>query len=126
MKVAVVALDRDQDEPSTVIEDVLVEDKRFKALIDTTQEGTLALTPAAVKLLGQIAPDPKSPPREGSVRELKIGGLARGSTRAVFFGKGAGLDHSLKKYGVIIGNGLMEKFIVTLDYRKNVVTLVER
>jgi hypothetical protein len=41
------------------------------------------------------------------------------------FAKGAGLDHGLKKYGAIIGNGLLEKCTVTLDYRRKVM-LIER
>lgn len=109
------------EEPVTVVDELYVNDKKLKALLDTNQSGTLALTPAALKYLGLPVPAKKNPSSTGTVAGLKIGPMPLGATEALFFAKGTSIDHDLDKYGAIIGNNLMSNYVVTLDYQHHTV-----
>ena len=110
------------EDPVPIIYEVMIDGKKFKALLDTHQGVALSLTPAAIKQFGLPPSAEKAAPRMGSVGSIQIGSLKQDSPNTAFFGKGNGLDHGLNKYGAIIGAGFMAAYTVTFDYVHKVIT----
>jgi hypothetical protein len=104
-----------------VIDGVLINGVRFRAMIDTWQNLPLSLTPDAVKKLNLTAVNAKSPPRIASVDSLQIGPFTMNSPETAFYSKGTGFDYGLEKCGAIIGGGFLKKYSITFDYINNLV-----
>jgi hypothetical protein len=110
------------ESPVTVIGEVYVNGKKLRALLDTSQGGFLALTPAALKYLKLPIPAEKSPPRIGAVDALSIGTMSLAVTEVTFLPKDAAANITLGMYGGIVGNDLLSHYVVTLDYPRHTVT----
>jgi hypothetical protein len=108
--------------PVTVIGEVYVNGKKLRALLDTSQGGSLALTPSALKYLNLPIPAEKSPPHVGAVDAHSIGTMSLAATEVTFLPKDVATDIDLGKYGAIVGNGLLSHYVVTLDYPRHTVT----
>ena len=118
---------------NVLIDDVFVNGKRMVGNLDTGSNGMFDLTPAAVALLGmeeevkQASPSTDvgyngvSDNKKGKLTNVTIGGISVDSPEAVFFGKGTGRDK--KPWGINIGNVFLKDFVVTIDYRRKLVTL---
>jgi len=59
--------------------------------------------------------------KEGKLTNVTIGGISVDAPEVVFFGKGTGRDK--KPWGINIGNVFLKDFVVTIDYRRKLVTL---
>jgi len=59
--------------------------------------------------------------KKGKLTNVTIGGISVDAPEVVFFGKGTGRDK--KPWGINIGNVFLKDFVVTIDYRRKLVTL---
>jgi hypothetical protein len=118
------------------MEGINVNGKRIAATIDTGSDGTFKLTPEAVDYLAltEIASEGKSESSigyrgtaqntTGKVRMISIGSITINAPEVVFYGRGSGRDH--KPWGLSIGNAFLKDYIVTIDYKKNLISLGEK
>lgn len=122
-----------EDAGSMVLEGVSINGKKVLATIDTGSNGTFKLTPAAVEFLGltEAAKNGKDQTSLGyrgaahnsigTVDLISVGSIEIKWPEVVFFGKGSGRDD--RPWGLNIGNAFLKDYVVTLDYRKKLVTL---
>jgi predicted aspartyl protease len=120
---------------SPIIDDVYVNGKKIKAVIDTGGGGTyFALMPEAISSLGleqemsQAEPDSRGvgvngliTSRKGKIKTLRVGAINVDSPTVIFYPKGVGKDN--RKYGGAIGNAFLQDFVVTFDYLNKTVVL---
>ena len=116
-----------------LMERVSVNGKKIVANLDTGSNGSFQLTPAAVVELGLEAQAGKAPVsksvgfngvtenREGTVKNITLGGISIDGPKVVFYSKGTGRDN--QGWGIRIGNAFLKDFVVTIDYQNHVVTL---
>ena len=120
-------------EDNIVIDGVLVNGKKTVADIDTGSDGTFKLTPAAVsylrledevskaKVSTSVGYNGVSENREGKIGSVTIGGISIDAPTVIFFARGTGRDK--KASGINIGNDFLKDFVVTIDYRRKLITL---
>jgi hypothetical protein len=118
---------------NVLIDDVSVNGKKMVGNLDTGSSGLFNLTPAAVSYLGleeEVSRAPVSSDvgfngvsenRKGKLRNVTIGGISIDEPDVIFFGKGTGRDK--KPWGINIGNVFLKDFVVTIDYKKKLITL---
>ena len=120
---------------SPIVDDVYVNGKRLKVVIDTGGGGTyFALMPEAISALGleqemsQAEPDSRGAglngvitSRKGKIKTLKVGSINIDSPTIIFYPKGVGKDN--RKYSGAIGNVFLQDFVVTFDYPNKTVVL---
>jgi len=118
---------------NVLIDDVSVNGKKLVGNLDTGSSGSFNLTPAAVSYLGleeEVSRAPVSSDvgykgvsqnRQGKVSNVTIGAISIDEPTVIFFGKGTGRDK--KRWGINIGNVFLKDFVVTIDYRKKLITL---
>jgi predicted aspartyl protease len=118
---------------NVLIDDVFVNGKKMVGNLDTGSNGMFDLTPAAVALLGMeeevkqslassdVGYNGVSDNKKGKLTNVTIGGISVDAPEVVFFGKGTGRDK--KPWGINIGNVFLKDFVVTIDYRRKLVTL---
>ena len=129
-KVATLAFRYEDD---ILLEGVSVNGHAILVNLDTGSNGGFQLTPAAVARLGLEAEAARAPVhhsvgfngstenREGTVRNVTLGGISIDRPKAVFYGKGTGRDDAV--WGLRIGNAFLKNFVVTVDYPRHLVTL---
>lgn len=112
---------------------VSVNGKPIIANVDTGDNGSFQLTPAAVAKLGlqtQVANakisrsvgfNGATENREATVKNITIGGISIDQPSVIFYGKGTGRDD--EAWGIRIGNAFLKNFIVTIDYQNKLITL---
>lgn len=117
---------------NVLIDDVFVNGKKMVANFDTGSNGTFDLTPAAVSDLGMEEEVNRAPAssdvgyngvaenKKGELSNVTIGGISVDGPPVVFFAKGTGRDK--KPWGINIGNVFLKDFIVTIDYRRKLLT----
>lgn len=118
---------------NVLLDEVFVNGKKLVANFDTGSNGGFQLTPAAVSYLGlqeefdrarvstSVGFNGVSENREGEVSNVTIGGISVEAPAVVFFTKGTGRDK--KPWGINIGNAFLKDFVVTIDYRRKLITL---
>jgi len=118
---------------NVLIDDVFVNGKKMAGNLDTGSNGMFDLTPAAIALLGmeeevkQASPSTDigyngmSENKKGKLTNVTVGGISVDAPEVVFFGKGTGRDK--KPWGINIGNVFLKDFVVTIDYRRKLVTI---
>ena len=118
---------------NVLLDGVLVNGKKLVANLDTGSDDGFKLTPAAVSYLGleedfnrartatSIGFNGVSENREGRVNNITIGGISIDAPAVIFFGKGTGRDK--KAWGLNIGNTFLKDFVVTIDYRSELLML---
>src|SRR4029079_4064077 len=118
---------------NVLLDGVYVNGKKMVASLDTGSDGTFQLTPAAVSELGldeevsraqvktSVGYRGVAENREGKIRNVTLGGISVDATTVLFFAKGAGRDK--EPWGINIGNAFLKDFVLTIDYRKKLVTL---
>lgn len=120
---------------SPIIDEVYVNGKQIKAVLDTGGGGAyFALMPEAIASLGleqemaQAEPDSKSmgingaeTSRKGKIKTLRVGAISVDSPTVVFYPKGVGKDN--RKFGGALGNAFLQDFVVTFDYPNKIVVL---
>jgi predicted aspartyl protease len=120
---------------SPIIDDVYVNGKQIRALLDTGGGGAyFALMPEAITSLGlelemtRAQPDSSSmgsngvvSSRKGKIKTLRVGAINVDAPTVVFYPKGVGKDH--RKFGSAIGNPFLQDFVVTFDYPNKTVVL---
>jgi len=120
---------------SPIIDDVYVNGKKIKAVIDTGGGGIyFALMPEAILSLGleqkmsQAEPDSRGvgvngviTSRKGKIKTLRVGAINIDSPMVIFYPKGVGKDN--RKYGGAIGNAFLQDFVVTFDYPNKTIVL---
>ena len=113
---------------SPIIDEVYVNGKKIKAVIDTGGGGTyFALMPEAIALLSleqemaQAEPDSRGAglngvvtSRKGKIKTLRVGTISVDSPTVIFYPKGVGKDN--RKFDGAIGNVFLQDFVVTFDY----------
>jgi len=116
-----------------LVDDVTVNGKKVVANLDTGSNGGFSLTPAAVVQLGLqdevdrakvstgVGYNGPAENREGTISNITVGGISVDYPTVVFFAKGTGRDN--EPWSVNIGNAFLKDFVVTIDYRKKLVTL---
>jgi len=117
---------------NVLIDDVFVNGKKLVANFDTGSNGTFDLTPAAVIYLGMEEEVNRAPAssdvgyngvaenKKGELSNVTIGGISVAAAPVVFFAKGTGRDK--KPWGINIGNEFLKDFVVTIDYRRKLIT----
>jgi hypothetical protein len=116
-----------------LVDGVSVNGKKVVANLDTGSDGVFQLTPAAVSALGleeeaakarvskSVGFNGVTENREGTLRNVTLGGISVDGPKAVFYGKGTGRDN--QDWGLRIGNSFLKDFVVTIDYQSHVITL---
>lgn len=113
---------------SPIIDEIYVNGKKIKAVIDTGGGGNyFALMPEAITLLGlekemaQAESDSRGvgingaiTSRKGKVKTLRVGTISVDSPTIIFYPKGIGKDN--RKFDGAIGNVFLQDFVVTFDY----------
>jgi predicted aspartyl protease len=122
----------DDDSSSLMIDDASINGKKVRAAIDTGSDGTFKLTPLATKDLGleEVAAKGEAETstgyngaaanRKGTVDKITVASIIAVSPDVIFFGKGTGRDHKL--WGLNIGNAFLKDYIVTIDYKKKLIS----
>jgi predicted aspartyl protease len=117
---------------NVLIDDVFVNGKKLVANLDTGSNGKFDLTPAAVVYLGMEEEVDRAPAssdvgyngvaenKKGELSNVTIGGISVTGAPVVFFAKGTGRDK--KPWGINIGNVFLKDFVVTIDYRRKLIT----
>ncbi len=123
----------DQEDGCSIVQGVIINGKRIAATIDTGSDGTFKLTPAAVVDLGLTEDAHKGKPESsigyrgsaqntmGKVDVISIGSITVSAPDVVFYGRGTGRDH--KPWGLNVGNAFLKDYIVTIDYKRNLIAL---
>ena len=116
-----------------LIDEVSVNGKKIVANLDTGSDGTFQLTPAAVsylrledevskaKVSTSVGFNGVSENREGRIGSVTIGGISIDAPTVIFFARGAGRDK--RAWGINIGNAFLKDFVMTIDYRRKLITL---
>ena len=116
-----------------LIDEVSVNGKKIVANLDTGSDGTFQLTPTAVsdlrledevskaKVSTSVGFNGVSENREGQIGSVTIGGISIAAPTVIFFAKGAGRDK--RAWGINIGNAFLKDFVLTIDYRRKLITL---
>ena len=121
--------------------DILVDGARVNgkpvvANLDTGSSARFQLTPSAVTALGLTAQSTsgevshsvgingETESREGYVDSITIGTLRVDHPATVFYGAHTGYDH--EAWGLRIGNGFLQDYVVTIDYIHSVILLDPR
>ncbi len=123
----------DKNDGCNIVDGFIINGKRIAATIDTGSDGTFKLTPAAVVDLG-LKEDANKGKSEisigyrgtaqnttGKVDVISVGSITINGPDVVFWGKGTGRDH--KPWGLNVGNAFLKDYIVTIDYKKNLIAL---
>ena len=120
---------------SPIIDDVYVNGKKIKAVIDTGGGGTyFALMPEAISSLGLeqemsqaeanssgVGVNGVITSRKGKIKTLRVGAINIDSPTVIFYPRGVGKDN--RKFGGAIGNVFLQDFVVTFDYPNTTVVL---
>lgn len=118
-----------------MLEDVRIDGKPVRAILDTGSNGSIKLTPEAVRRLGFEAKASAGRTsrstgfrgsyaiREGKVGSLDLGTIHVDAPEAVFWPPGTG--HDGKPWEANIGNALLADFVVTVD-AANGILVIER
>ncbi|HKC63980.1 MAG TPA: aspartyl protease family protein [Pyrinomonadaceae bacterium] len=107
-----------------VVENVTFDGKKIKTLLDTGALTAVSLTTSAAKQIGLSAPPEKGEPREDKVNSLRFEEMEiTGGLPAMIYAKGSAFDHNSSGYGAVIGIGLLQNFVITFDFRKEVIIL---
>lgn len=116
-----------QPEYGPVLDEVYINGRRIRAAIDTGSGDTFKLTPEAIKNLGLeeeanagevvqgMGYNGETQNRRGKVRSLRIGTISLDQPTVTFFAKGP--------LPGAIGNGFLQDYVVTIDYRNKVIVL---
>ncbi len=106
-----------------VARDITFEGTKVRSLFDTAVASPVSLSPATIKeyRLGQI-PD-KGSTKLGQIKSIGLGDYEMSNVPVLLFGKEAGFDQGTKDYGAIIGLGVMQNFLVTFDWKQNMLVL---
>jgi predicted aspartyl protease len=122
----------DDSASALMIDDATVNGRKVRAAIDTGSDGSFDLTPAAVVDLGLEATAAAgdlevstgyrgaAEHRKGRVETITVGTIAMSRPEVVFFLKGAGRDR--EPWSLNIGNAFLKDYVVTIDYRKKLIT----
>ncbi len=107
--------------------------QRITANLDTGSNGSFQLTPAAVAKRGleahvaqaevsrSVGFNGATENRRGTVGNITVGAFSIEAPQVVFYGRATGRDD--ERWGVRIGNTLLQDFVVTIDDRAKRVTL---
>ena len=118
-------------ENDVIIDSVFVNGQKMRATLDTGGSNTFALTPEAITALGleeeirnakaQISAgyNGQFESKTGTLKSVRIGGLAVDSPAVSFWPAGTG--HDKKKYQLSIGNGFFKDYLLTFDFRAKIV-----
>jgi hypothetical protein len=106
-----------------VVEDAAFDNKRIKTLIDTGSLTVVSLTPSAAKQIGLSSPPPRSEPRMDKVGSLRFGNVELGEVPVTLYAKGSIFDLESDGFGAVAGIALLQNFIVTFDFRNELVIL---
>jgi len=108
-----------------MLEGVRIDGKPVRAILDTGSNGSVKLTPEAVRALGLHAQATAGKTsestgfrgnyaiREGKLESLDLGTIHVAGPAAVFWSPGTG--HDGKPWDANIGNAVLKDFVVTLD-----------
>jgi predicted aspartyl protease len=112
-------------EDDVMLEGVRIDGKAVRAILDTGSNGSVKLTPEAVRALGLEAQATAGKTsestgfrgsysiREGKLESLDLGTIHVAGPAAVFWPAGTG--HDGKPWDANIGNAVLTDFVVTLD-----------
>jgi predicted aspartyl protease len=127
---AVIPFHEDED---VIIDDAWVNGQRVRADLDTGSNGTVKLTPEAIRKLGldATAPGVKAgkaigyrgtySTQEGRIQSFRIGSITETDLPATFWTPGTG--HDGKPWDVNVGNQFFESYVVTFDYKSKTVVI---
>lgn len=109
-----------------IIEDVTINGKRVKTLLDTGALTVVWLTPSVAKQAGLGALTEKGAPSTAKVGSLRLGELELNDVPVALQPKGANSDEDTHGVGAIAGIALLQNFVVTFDYHNKAVILERR
>lgn len=117
---------------NVLIDGILVNGKPVTANLDTGSNGSVQLSPRAIKKIGLSDEAARGKPkisvgyngehetREGTIKNVTIGTISVNDVPATFFTKGTGHDNV--PWSINIGNAFMKDYVVTVDYIAMTVT----
>jgi hypothetical protein len=106
-----------------VVDNVSFSGKKIKTLLDTGSRTVTALTPSTAKQLGFTVPPAKGDPRTEKVGSIRLGDIELTDVPVMIVAKGSDFDLQADGYAAVAGLGLLQNFIVTFDFRSEVVIL---
>ena len=106
-----------------VVENATFNGKKIKTLLDTGSRTVVSLTPTAAKQLGLSVPPERGEPRTDQVGSLRIGEVELADVPVTLYAKGSIFDLESDGFGAVVGIALLQNFIVTFDFRDNIVIL---
>lgn len=114
-------LKRDQRMP--FVENVSLNGKKVNVLLDTGMVTVMALSSSTGKKLNLAIPPEKGAPRTDKIDSVRLGDHEIKNVPAMLYAKNTDVDQMLSDYGVVFGSVFLHNFVVTFDFRKNVVLL---
>lgn len=105
-----------------IVEEFTFDSKKIKTVLDTGSALVVAFSPAATKQLGQTVPTEKST-RAGKINLLSFGGSEFSEVPVLFYGKKMGFDRDSGEFGAIAGNGFLQNFRTTFDFRRKLIIM---
>lgn len=109
-----------------IANEVVFEGQKIKTLFDTGSGVVLVTSSSTAKKLGQPAPSEKEPPRKATLQAISLGGCQLNNVPIVIAAKGSAMDRGFDGYGMVVGIGVLQNFVVTFDFRKRIIVLDRR
>lgn len=106
-----------------VVEDVSVDGKKVKVLLDTGSVMIVGFSSSAAKKLGFIVPPEKGAPRPDKVGSLRLAGYELTNVPILIAAKGTEFERELSEHGAVVGVAFLQNFVITFDFRRKVVIL---
>lgn len=106
-----------------VADEVFYNGKKIKTLFNTASAAPVSISPAVAREAGfEAAPD-KGATKVAQIKSLKFYDYEINDVPVMLFGKNAGFDQSSREYGGIIGLGVLQNFLFTLDFKEKMILL---
>lgn len=106
-----------------VADEVFYNGKKIKTLFNTGAATPVSISPAVVKEAGfEAAPD-KGTVKTAQIKSLKFYDYEINDVPVVLFGKNTEFDRNSREYGGIIGLGVLQNFLFTLDFKDKMIIL---
>lgn len=105
-----------------ICNDILINGKKTKSLLDTGSPYALSLLPSATKDLELEAAD-KEKTKSLQIKSLKVSDFEANDFAAILFGKDTIPAQYAKGFNAVIGLGVLQNFIVTFDFKGSLIAL---
>ena len=106
-----------------IVEDISFNSKKIRVLLDTGAAITVGLRSSEAKKLGFITPPEKSAARTDTIRSLRLATYELTNVPVLISAKGTEQERDFGERGIVVGNVVLQGFVITFDFRGKVVFL---